>query len=189
MKSDGLGTPIEIDHFGPFYGGFFNAYPHDVTSKFFVTINPPELGGERTVLIEGKQDEFYYPGFYVIYAKSTEDTRPSLLLSDTPAQLPVYAISYSFWIRWDCDGNGVNDAVDVALHPELDENSDGLLDSCDRTGWCVADFVDDGFVNGDDCDFFNFTFELGHISADINGDGFVTGTDFDAFAAAFEAGC
>jgi len=55
--------------------------------------------------------------------------------------------------------------------------------------FCAADFNYDGFVNGDDYDFFASFFESGDIGADVNGDTFVNGDDFDAFASHFEAGC
>lgn len=54
---------------------------------------------------------------------------------------------------------------------------------------CLADWNQDGFVNGDDFDFFAGTFEAGSDAADFNRDCFVNGDDFDAFAEHFEAGC
>ncbi len=54
---------------------------------------------------------------------------------------------------------------------------------------CVADYNNDGFVNGDDFDAFASDFENGNTAADINNDCFVNGDDFDAYAAKFEAGC
>lgn len=54
---------------------------------------------------------------------------------------------------------------------------------------CAADLNNDGFVNGDDYDFFAGAFEEGLLGADFNHDGFVNGDDYDAFASVFEAGC
>ncbi len=54
---------------------------------------------------------------------------------------------------------------------------------------CAADLNNDGFVNGDDYDFFAGAFDEGSPDADFNHDGFVNGDDYDAFAVAFEAGC
>lgn len=54
---------------------------------------------------------------------------------------------------------------------------------------CAADFNCDGFVNGDDYDFFASFFEDGDIGADLNTDGFVNGDDYDFFAEHFESGC
>ena len=54
---------------------------------------------------------------------------------------------------------------------------------------CAGDFNHDGFVNGDDYDFFAEGFETGDPSADFNLDGFVNGDDYDAFAEHFEVGC
>jgi len=54
---------------------------------------------------------------------------------------------------------------------------------------CPADYNCDGFVSGDDFDYYIELFYYGHPEADFNHDGFVSGDDFDALAAAFEAGC
>lgn len=54
---------------------------------------------------------------------------------------------------------------------------------------CVADFDENGFVNGDDSDSFAVLFLMGDIGADVNGDTFVTGDDFDTFMDHFLAGC
>ncbi len=64
-------------------------------------------------------------------------------------------------------------------------------------GWSVlptnaspqtADVNHDGFVTGEDADWFRIRFESGDATADFNGDGFVTGEDFDEFMGAFQAG-
>lgn len=57
------------------------------------------------------------------------------------------------------------------------------------TPFCPADLNLDGFVNGDDFDYFAEYFESGHPLADFNNDCFVNGNDYDRFAEAFEAGC
>jgi len=54
---------------------------------------------------------------------------------------------------------------------------------------CLADFLADGFVTGEDFDAFVDAFVLGDIAADVNGDNFVTGEDFDLFVDHFVAGC
>lgn len=61
--------------------------------------------------------------------------------------------------------------------------------SCLNGHFCPADFNHDGFVNGDDYDYFANAFESGDPSADMNNDGFVNGDDYDVFATHFEAGC
>ena len=58
-----------------------------------------------------------------------------------------------------------------------------------RAATCYADYDCNGFVNGDDFDYFVVAFEAGDPVADIDGDGFVSGIDFDSFADAFIAGC
>lgn len=63
------------------------------------------------------------------------------------------------------------------------------IDNVSMTGGCTADLNKDGFVNGDDYDYFASLFESGDIGADINSDSFVNGDDYDLFASAFENGC
>ncbi|MFO0834988.1 MAG: GC-type dockerin domain-anchored protein [Phycisphaerales bacterium] len=74
---------------------------------------------------------------------------------------------------------------------EMDATGDGTwgIDDIQWVPLCLADLNSDGFVNGDDYDYFASMFEAGEIGADINGDTFVNGDDYDAFASAFEAGC
>ncbi|MBL8762307.1 MAG: right-handed parallel beta-helix repeat-containing protein [Phycisphaerae bacterium] len=73
-------------------------------------------------------------------------------------------------------GWGVSPIVDIGAYEHL-------------AGACLADFNQDGFVNGDDYDAFAELFESGDLGSDINHDGFVNGDDYDLFAEAFEAGC
>ncbi|MFO0834247.1 MAG: immunoglobulin domain-containing protein [Phycisphaerales bacterium] len=54
---------------------------------------------------------------------------------------------------------------------------------------CQADYNCDGFVNGDDYDFFAGAFDAGEPGADFNHDGFVNGDDYDGFAEFFDLGC
>lgn len=54
---------------------------------------------------------------------------------------------------------------------------------------CWADVDGDGYVNGDDYDFFADAFDAGDAVADFNADGFINGDDYDGFAEHFEAGC
>ena len=58
-----------------------------------------------------------------------------------------------------------------------------------RFNYCPADFDHDGFVNGDDYDFFAEAFDAADPAADFNADGFVNGDDYDAFAEHFDVGC
>lgn len=43
--------------------------------------------------------------------------------------------------RLDCNGNGVDDAIDVATGFSADCNGDGIPDECQLTGWYQADFT------------------------------------------------
>jgi len=55
--------------------------------------------------------------------------------------------------------------------------------------FCPSDWNQDGFVNGDDYDYFVDLFVAGDIAADYDDNGFVNGDDFDQFVEAFVAGC
>jgi len=93
------------------------------------------------------------------------------------------------WSR-DIDGNARR--IDVAF---VSDTGVGPAPVIDRGAFefqyapCVADFNNDGFVDGDDYDAFADAFEAGNIAADLNNDGFVNGDDYDLFASAFESGC
>lgn len=63
----------------------------------------------------------------------------------------------------------------------------GVSWSVDYT--CAGDLDGNGFVNGDDYDFFASAFEIGDSLADLNHDCFVNGDDYDYFAEHFESGC
>ncbi|MCC6971722.1 MAG: hypothetical protein IT434_16035 [Phycisphaerales bacterium] len=66
---------------------------------------------------------------------------------------------------------------------------DTSVDNISIPGGCTADLNNDGFVNGDDYDYFASMFEAADPGADINSDSFVNGDDYDLFASAFESGC
>ncbi len=74
---------------------------------------------------------------------------------------------------------------------QMDASGDSIwgIDDIQWVALCLADLNSDGFVNGDDYDYFASMFEAGEIGADLNGDTFVNGDDYGAFASAFEAGC
>lgn len=54
---------------------------------------------------------------------------------------------------------------------------------------CLADVDGNGFVNGDDYDFFASAFDAADAAADLDANGFINGDDYDLFANAFEMGC
>ncbi len=66
-----------------------------------------------------------------------------------------------------------------------DVNNDGVPDECQ----CPGDHNGDGYVNGNDYDYFVLLFEAGDQAADANADGYVNGNDYDQFAEHFEVGC
>lgn len=85
----------------------------------------------------------------------------------------------------DCNGNGVDDAMDIARGFSLDDDGDGIPNECD----CPADFDLSGYVDTDDFDAFVRAFEVGEQDADFDLSGFVDTDDYDAFVHAFESGC
>lgn len=73
----------------------------------------------------------------------------------------------------DCNGNGTNDLIDIAIGGMADANGDGLPDTCTA---CVADINGNGTVEG-----FDLSLVLagwgGPSSADLNRDGTTNGLD------------
>lgn len=153
----------------------------------------------RTISIYGgTASQAFYKGEYRVSLIETSETR--LRCAQTTAASPPVVPSfgyYYFTLVEDCNNNNSADALDLTVHynndPEepkiYDWNNDGLIDACDRDGFCIADFNMDGFVNGDDYDLFGEFFDIAHPIADLNLDGFVNGNDYDAFAEVFDTGC
>ncbi len=65
----------------------------------------------------------------------------------------------------DCNGNGIQDSVEIAADPSLDCNANGVLDSCDIASGFSLD--SDGSGVPDECEGMKY------ISGDGNGDGVV----------------
>ncbi len=89
----------------------------------------------------------------------------------------------------DCDGNGMDDTIDLLSSPGLDGNGDGVIDTCQAA---PSDLNCDGTVSG--ADIAGFTLALTNpaayqdeyqdcllINADLDGDGEVTIDDIGAF--------
>ncbi len=119
--------------------------------------------------------------------------------SDRTGCYVVYATTYNgeqdvYVARvgpYDCNGNGVDDALEIANGSSRDRNGNGIPDECEIAAGtlCPSDYNGDGFVNGIDFDSFIYEFVYGTAAADYNGDGFTNGVDFDQFTADFVAGC
>jgi len=81
----------------------------------------------------------------------------------------------------DCNGNGINDLIDIAVGGMPDNDGDGLPDSCTA---CAADLSGDGLVNG-----FDLSLVLAGWGnpgpADLNRDGTTDGLDLTAMLAAW----
>ncbi|MDG2085043.1 MAG: dockerin type I repeat-containing protein, partial [Planctomycetota bacterium] len=65
----------------------------------------------------------------------------------------------------DCNGNGIQDSVEIAADPSLDCNANGVLDGCDIASGFSLD--SDGSGVPDECEGMKY------ISGDSNGDGAV----------------
>ncbi len=87
----------------------------------------------------------------------------------------------------DCNGNGVDDATDIANGTSDDVNSDGIPDECQLTRLC-ADTNNDGFVSPADFNAWIIAFNGGNYRADQNGDGLVTPADFNGWILNFNLG-
>lgn len=90
----------------------------------------------------------------------------------------------------DCNGNGMDDAIDLLIDPALDANGDGIIDSCG--GYLAGDLNCDGQVDGRDVPAFSRAqlspadyaaeYPACQIAAgDLNGDGIVDVGDSAAF--------
>ena len=99
----------------------------------------------------------------------------------------VYALAV---ILEDCNGNGVDDSIDIYLRDESDLNANGVPDQCENIG-CDADVNQDGVVDGLDLGIllqeWGSTEQNDELSlrADLNQDGEVNGTDVGVFFAAW----
>ena len=93
----------------------------------------------------------------------------------------------------DCNGNGVPDSCDIASGFSTDTDHDGIPDGCIEN--CAGDFNLDGQV--DDTDFVMFAYSYNVLlcgdaamppacRADLNHDGLVDDSDFVLFVAAYD---
>ncbi|MBX3383335.1 MAG: hypothetical protein KF864_07480 [Phycisphaeraceae bacterium] len=69
-----------------------------------------------------------------------------------------------------------------------DTNGNGQADVCEEGGRCVADYNQDGGVDGQDVEAFFLDWELGESAADVNEDGGVDGQDVEYFFTRWESG-
>jgi hypothetical protein len=86
----------------------------------------------------------------------------------------------------DCDGDGIPDSCEIAAGAEADADGNGVPDSCES---CYADFTGDGTL-----DLFDFlayvnAFNVEDPSADCDDDGEFSLFDFLCFVNAFNEGC
>ncbi len=87
----------------------------------------------------------------------------------------------------DCNGNGVDDAIDISSGTSADINADGIPDECQLTRLC-ADTNADGFVTPADFNAWILAFNTMNYRADQNGDNLVTPADFNGWILNFNLG-
>jgi len=98
----------------------------------------------------------------------------------------VWPEPYLFRIDADCDGNGQTDSSQIAANPILDQNADGILDSCQTPpSTCTCDADHSGALTIQDIftylgEFFNNT-----PAADFDGSGNISIQDVFSFIACF----
>ena len=103
----------------------------------------------------------------------------------------VYAIDISQIV--DCNGNGVDDSLDIFTGTSVDHDGDGIPDEC-AEGDCDADINGDGVVDGADLGLFFVAWgpcpgdEIG-CPGDISDDGVVSGIDLGLFCASWGLEC
>jgi hypothetical protein len=85
----------------------------------------------------------------------------------------------------DCDGNSIPDECEIAAGAKPDANHNGIPDGCE----CYADCNGDGKLNLADFGCFQTRFALGDPYADCNGDGVRNLADFGCFRTRFALGC
>jgi hypothetical protein len=87
------------------------------------------------------------------------------------------------WPVTDCDGNGVNDLVDI-LAGAADLDGNGMLDDC---ALHPADFNGDGLVDGQDLGILLGQWSQPTSPADLDGNGVVDGQDLGILLAGWGA--
>lgn len=115
--------------------------------------------------------------------------------ADMPEICEEWLSSLLFLGEWiwntDCNGNGIDDAEDIAGGTSEDANGNGIPDECE----CLGDLDDDGFRNVTDFTLFAdaYNSQIGdpnyNPDGDLNGDGFINVTDFSILAGVYLVPC
>ncbi|MFZ4573870.1 MAG: PQQ-dependent sugar dehydrogenase [Phycisphaerales bacterium] len=86
----------------------------------------------------------------------------------------------------DCNANLRPDSCDIAIGASLDTDQNGVPDECDP---CLADYDDNGGIDGDDVIAFFADWDNGILAADVDGSGGVDGDDVILFFTQWDSGC
>lgn len=196
------GTGLALDFVAPgdsIVTSAFNTHANTTATVSGCSFATPLTAGIASLLV-GKAIDLGHPGLshdevYDLLKAGSED-QVGVSGEDTPGRdsfmgwgrLNARRSLEALLGRYDCDGNGVWDVLDLASGQGADMDRDGILDACDPCV-SVADFDGSGFIDLDDFVAFVNAFEDGGDDADVDGTGFVDTDDYDAFVRAFEAGC
>ncbi|MSR44247.1 MAG: hypothetical protein EXS15_02680 [Phycisphaerales bacterium] len=151
------------------------------SSVFADTVVKGQTNSKKLVVTEVSQETIQVKvqvktasGSWVTAADITEAAHNASDHAQQAATNPITA---------DCNGNGIDDAADIASGAASDIDGDGRPDSCEiRAG----DVNLDGVVNGMDVNVVLGWWNLGYSpTADVTGDGTIDGNDLAAVLAAW----
>lgn len=161
----------------------------DRTSDFLVSLVPAGSSSSRVIGLSRAAGSMTNP------AVGNYRLRPVSLLNAGVLGAPpvVFTEAYQFRIDSDCDANAQNDSEQISANPGLDQNHDGILDSCQGfTPSCPCDMDNSGSLGVQDIFTFLGEFFAGTPAADFDASGNVSVQDVFSFLACYfdpPAGC
>lgn len=140
VSSWGTGSPVRIMRYA------WNGAASNVTNNFDIQYGIGPNG--RDVVLRPKTDwqsTWYRGGLYMVTANPTAGTKQLLCANlDTSMDVPVKAEAFNFVFVFDCDGNGIDDFLDIGpgMAMFVDCNNDGVLDYCQMHGLATPALAD-----------------------------------------------
>jgi len=138
--------------------------PTDVTDQFDIILQPQDpqypSRGKRTVRVMPLNSSLH--GIFTITPTNhlvCQGSAPPC--NNSQAHTPVHPWVYTITLQPDCDGDGVDDRIQIAQDPSIDCNGDGIIDACQIND--DNDCDRNGIL--DECDIAN------DPSLDLTGDG------------------